>query len=176
MTRKLLAVVVLGATVGMVGPVRGLEPATMDAAAAFERLKTLQGTWTAPKVNGVQATTRFELTAGDTVLVEHYSNPALPGGGHMLTTYYLDGADLVLTHYCIARTQPVLKAARFDPAAGQVQFEFLRATNLASPNAGHMRRALYRVESRDRFVTEWEFFENGARKMTETETFTRIKP
>jgi hypothetical protein len=149
--------------------------ADIDAAAAFERLKTLQGTWEAPGAGGQKATTTFELTAGDTVLLEHYTNPAMPGGGHMVTAYHLDGSSLILTHYCIAKNQPTLKAERFDSKTGEIQFEFVRASNLADANVGHMRRALYRLDDSNHFTTSWEFFENGKKKMTEFEKFTRVK-
>jgi hypothetical protein len=147
----------------------------VDGAAAFERLKTLAGTWEAAAKDGKKATTVFELTAGGTVLLERYTNPALPGGHEMVTAYHVDGADLVLTHYCIARNQPTLRAERYDAAKGELQFEFLRASNLKSPSAGHMRRAKYVLNDANHFVTEWEFFENGARKFTETESFTRTR-
>jgi hypothetical protein len=52
------------------------------------------------------------------------------------------------------RNQPTLRAGRFDPAAGEVPFEFVRASNLAGPDAGHMRRARYRLDDRDHFTTE----------------------
>jgi hypothetical protein len=148
---------------------------TIDAAAAFERLKSLQGSWEATGKDGARAKTRFDLVANGSVLLEQYSNAAMPGGGHMITAYHLDGADLILTHYCIARNQPTLRAGRFDTGTAEIQFEFLRATNLARPGAGHMRRAKYRVEDADHFTTEWEFFENGTKKMTEVERFTRIR-
>jgi hypothetical protein len=147
----------------------------VDAAAVFSQMKRLVGTWVGTGVGTGKATTTFELTANGTVLLERYSNPSLPGGGHMVTAYHLDGAELILTHYCIASNQPVLRAERYDPAAAEIQFEFLRATNLASPGAGHMRRAKYRLQDGDHFTTEWEFFEAGSRKMTEVETFTRIR-
>lgn len=146
-----------------------------ESAAAFERLKTLQGTWEAALPNGQRATTTFELVANGTALVERYSNPSLPDGGRMVTMYHLDGSTLLLTHSCIAMNQTTLRATRFDAARGEIQFEFLRATNLASEGAGHMRRATYRLQDANRFVTEWEFFENGKRTMTEVETFTRAK-
>jgi hypothetical protein len=149
--------------------------AEIDAAAAFEKLKSLQGTWEAPGANGKKATTTFELTANDTVLLERYMNPALPGGGHMVSAYHLDGAALILTHYCIAKNQPTLQAETFDATSGEIQFEFLRASNLSSKNAGHMRRALYRLDDANHFTTSWEFFENGKKTMTELETFTRVK-
>jgi hypothetical protein len=148
--------------------------AEIDAAGAFERLKALQGTWEAPTRDGRKARTSFELTAGGTVLLERYSNPALPAGGHMVSAYHLDGATLILTHYCIAKNQPTLRADRFDAKTGEIQFEFLRGTNLPNENTGHMRRALYRLEDANLFTTSWEFFQGGKKTMTEMETFTRI--
>jgi hypothetical protein len=146
-----------------------------DAAAAFERLKSLQGTWEASGTNGQKAVTVFELVGDGSVLMERYTNPALPAGGRMVSAYHLDGDALILTHYCIAKNQPTLRADRFDATAGEIQFEFLRASNLASETAGHMRRAKYRLVDANTFVTEWEFFQNGAKTMTEVETFTRVR-
>ncbi len=49
----------------------------------------------------------------------------------MVSAYHLDGRALILTHYCIAKNQPTLKADRFDTTTGEIQFEFLRGTNMA---------------------------------------------
>lgn len=176
MIRKLLMVCAIGVIVGSDGhPVvaQGGQPA--DGPAAFALLKTLEGTWTASDASGRQSRTSFKVSAGGTVLLEEYENPALPAGGHMMTAYHLDGGDLVLTHYCIAGNQPTLRAARYDSAAKEVQFEFERATSMTAPDAGHMRRARYRVIDRDTFVTEWEYFEKGMKRFTELDTFTRVK-
>jgi hypothetical protein len=149
--------------------------AEVDAAAAFERLKALKGTWDGKTATGGKVTTTFELTANGTALVERYVGSEAMKGAEMLTVYHLDGTSLVLTHYCIAKNQPKLKAERFDPTAGEIQFEFVSASNLASPNAGHMRRAFYRIDDANHFTTSWEFFQNGKKTMTETETYTRVK-
>ena len=146
----------------------------IDAKAAFAQLKQLEGVWES-KGQGGTSRSEFELTANGTVLLERYSNSAMPGNGRMATAYHVDGAELVLTHYCMANNQPVLRAERFDAAAKEIQFEFVRAGNLSSENSGHMRRAKYRLIDADHFLTEWEFFENGTKKMTETATFTRVK-
>lgn len=147
----------------------------IDAKAAFAQLKQLEGVWEAKSKEGSVSRSEFELTGNGTVLLERFSNSAMPGNGRMATAYHLDGADLVLTHYCMANNQPVLRAERFDAAAKEIQFEFVRAGNLATPTSGHMRRAMYRIVDADHFVTEWEFFENGKKKFTETESFTRVK-
>ena len=175
MRRRNLLMVLVFAAVTAVGRASVVPTADVNAREAFERLKTLQGTWVSAKANGQKATTTFELIARGTVLSERYTNPALPGNGEMLTAYHVDGDALMLTHYCIANNQPTLRASLFDAARSEIQFEFVRATNLASAAAGHMRRAKYRLLDADHFVTEWEFFENGTLKMTETETFTRVR-
>ena len=173
---KVLLAVVLAATgVAITAASRNTGGTPIDAKAAFAQLKQLEGVWETRPADGKAARTEFELTANGTVLFERYSNAAMPGGGRMATAYHLDGNDLVLTHYCIANNQPVLRAERYDPATREIQFEFLRAGNLPSPAAGHMHRASYRIVDANNFVTEWDFFEKGTKKMTEKETFTRIK-
>jgi hypothetical protein len=162
---------VLGALTGSVMG-RSADP---DATAAFERMKTLRGTWEGKGTNGQKVTTTFELTANDTVLVERYRGSEAIKGAEMLTAYHLDGPSLILTHYCIAKNQPTLKAERFDAKAGEIQFEFVRASNLASANAGHMRRAIYRIDDANHFTTSWEFFQDGKKTMTELENFTRVR-
>ena len=147
----------------------------VNAQAAFDRLRSLQGTWEGETRANEKATTTFELTANGTVIIERYGNPAMPGGGRMVTAYHLDGTSLLLTHYCIANNQPTLRAERFDPKSGEIQFEFLRASNLPDAKAGHMRRALYRLDDADHFTTSWEFFEGGQKTMTEVERFTRAR-
>lgn len=170
-SRKLLCALAIVAIGGAVPGASG----GIDAKAAFAQLKQLEGVWEAKGKDGSVSRSEFELTGNGTVLLERFSNSALPGNGRMATAYHLDGANLVLTHYCMANNQPVLRAERFDAAAKEIQFEFVRAGNLATPNSGHMRRAMYRIVDADHFVTEWEFFENGKKKFTETESFTRVK-
>jgi hypothetical protein len=177
---KLLTVI---AVAGLTMPVwasadlsrRSAEGAKVDAQAAFARLKSLEGTWVAPEKDGKRATTTFEVVGNGSVVMEHYTNPALPGNGHMMTAYHLDGAELILTHYCIAQNQPTLRAERYDAATGEMQFEFVRATNLPTAATGHMRRAMYRITDANHFTTEWEYFKDGTRQFTESETFTRSK-
>ena len=152
-TGKVLATLVIGVFgVAVPGASGGI-----DAKAAFAQLKQLEGIWESRGAQGSISRSEFELTASGTVLLERYSNSAMPGNGRMATAYHLDGTDLVLTHYCMANNQPVLRAERFDAAAKEIQFEFLRAGNLPSPNSGHMRRAKYKLVDGDHFLTEWEF-------------------
>ncbi len=138
--------------------------------AAYARLKTLVGEWEADTGMG-KVHVSYELIAGGTSLVEKESGEKMPA---MLTVYYLDGDRLLLTHYCMAGNQPRMQARAFNPETGEVDFEFLDATNL-TPGAGHMHNAKIRVAGNDHFSAEWEFYENGQRKMAETAQYTRVK-
>jgi hypothetical protein len=69
-------------------------------------------------------------------------------------------------------------AAAFDrlkALAGEWQSEFLDATNLPDPRAGHMRSVRLRLVDGTHLATEWQFYENGQRTFNETATYTRVR-
>jgi hypothetical protein len=140
-------------------------------AAAFARLKTLVGQWEAQARDGHERLT-YELVADGTALIERETAANRP---EMLTVYHLDGNRLLLTHYCMAGNQPRMELRSFDASTGALTFDFVDATNLASPAAGHMHSVAMRLADADHIVTEWQFFENGKAKMTETARYARVR-
>ena len=142
-----------------------------DAAAAFGRLKTLVGTW---EMNTQNAKIRitYELIAGGTALVEH---DLIGGKEAMLTVYHMDGDRLMLTHYCMAGNQPRMQLRSFDAATGDLVFQFLDATNLTNPNAGHMHNATFHILDADHYDSEWQFYVGGKPQTTESFKYTRAK-
>ncbi len=159
-------VLLAAAAVQAAGPATEIAPGP----AAYARLKTLVGDWEATTDMG-KAHVSYELIAGGTSLVERESGEKMPA---MLTVYYLDGDRLLLTHYCMAGNQPRMEARAFNAETGEVDFQFLDATNL-KPGAGHMHNVKIRVADAEHLNTEWEFYENGQRKMAETAQYTRVK-
>ncbi len=143
----------------------------LDAAAAFARLKTLVGEWEGTSSMGKVRVT-YDLVAGGTALVERETGEKMPP---MLTVYYVDKGRLLLTHYCVAGNQPRMQAQSFNPETGELEFQFLDATNLASPNAGHMRNARIRVVDNNKMTSEWQFYENGRQKFAETGQYARVR-
>jgi hypothetical protein len=150
------------------------KPAKSDAAQMFERLKALEGEWESdsPGLGKVRAV--YKVVGGGSAVEEHFSGEKIPGG-EMITLYHLDGDRLVLTHYCAAANQPRMVAKRIDPANGEVDFVFLDATNLSSPNAGHMRNARIQLVDANHFNSQWEFFQDGKLKNTESDKYTRVR-
>ena len=142
-----------------------------DSAAAFARLKTLAGEWEANTDKGKIHLT-YEVISGGNAIAEHESSDQMP---EMLTVFYLDGNRLLLTHYCMAGNQPRMEARTFDPQTGELRFQYLDATNLASPNAGHMHNVTLRIVDNNHLSGEWQFFENGQQKFTERAQYTRVR-
>jgi len=150
-------------------------PNATDSAAAFAQLKSLAGNWESKAPDGSKSRVRYEVVSAGSAVVEHFESDALGAANAMLTVYYLDGGHLRLTHYCMAQNQPRMQAESFDKSTGELRFAFLDATNLSGPEAGHMHNAAFRFIDADHFVADWQFFEGGKPKTTESLQYTRVR-
>ena len=142
-----------------------------EAAAAFAQLKTLAGEWEATTSVGKTHLT-YQVISGGNAVVERESSEKMP---EMLTVFYLDGDRLLLTHYCAAGNQPRMEARAFDPQTGELRFQFLDATNLTSPKAGHMHNVTFHFVDNNHVSADWQFFENGQEKIRQSAQYTRVR-
>ncbi len=143
-----------------------------DAAAAFERLKSLAGQWEGDSSMGkVQLT--YEVVSNGHVVLEHMKTDSMHET--MVTTYYLDGDKLALTHYCGIGNQPHMVARKIDLGSGEIDFDFVGATNLASEQAKYMHSASFRLADADHFTSAWTMFENSKPALTVTAQYARVK-
>jgi hypothetical protein len=159
-TWRFWAVAFLGMAVWVAAAGRSFASGTTDAgnsALAFERLSALAGRWEATSGMG-KVTTTYELVSGGSVLLERFE---VPGKEAMVTVYHLDGNRLVLEHYCMAGNQPLLQAKPFKPESNEIDFDFVSATNLASPGAGHMHQLALRFNSADEVAADWTWSQDG---------------
>ena len=169
-TQFFLITTLIAASVGLTAA--DVKPGqTTDAGAAFARLKTLVGQWEATTSSG-KVRLSYELVSGDTALLERESSETMPS---MVTVYYVDGGRLLLTHYCMVGNQPRMQAKAFNPDSGEIDFQFLDATNLSSPAAGHMHNAKIRIVDNNHLASEWQFYDNGKQKFNETAQYTRVQ-
>jgi hypothetical protein len=141
-------------------PARGDEKANPITVQRFEALKSLAGDWVEVDKDG-KATDKlvssFRVTsAGNTV-----QETLFPGSAHeMVTMYHLDGADLVLTHYCALGNQPRMRAEPGNDV-DKIAFKFIGATNLKSSNEQHMDQATLTLEGKNHFKAEWVSCKDG---------------
>ncbi len=140
-------------------------PSPPPARAMFDRFKTLEGAWDGRSTKGWTDSVTFRTIAGGSVVVES-SFDAHPGET-MLTTYQMDGGDLTLTHYCVAKNQPHLKATEFSEDGRSVTFTFAGGGNIEDRNRGHMDKALFRFDDLDHVTTRWTWYQNGAEQWME---------
>jgi hypothetical protein len=167
---KVLAVIGAVALAFVTTPAR----AGGNGSAAFEQLKSLAGHWETETTNREKATLDLELTAGGTAVIEKARVSDAGKTVEMITLYYLDGDQLKLTHYCMAGNQPTMRAT-YAPDTKTLTFDFDSATNLKSPNDGHMHHAVYTFIDNDHFKTAWTFQKNQKDAFTEDVIYVRTK-
>jgi hypothetical protein len=126
--------------------------ATTPAQAGLERMKKLTGTWVAADKDGKatdQVVSVVKVIGGGSVVHE----TLFPGQPHeMVSVYYRDGGDLVMTHYCVLGNQPRMKADPHSPA-NQLCFKFAGGTNLDPAKDKHMHEGTITFVDEDHI--EW---------------------
>lgn len=168
---RLIGLVVLGAAVAAApGHADPADPAEL----AYDRFKSLAGTWRADSTKGWSEEVTIEVIARGSVVMSTTTFRDAPDR-KMVTMYSLDGANLVATHYCEARNQPHLMATEIDADASTVRFTFVRGGNLASRDQGHMDEAIFRFSGADEFSSQWTFYQDGGEDWMEEIHYRRLR-
>lgn len=127
-----------------------------QGSAAFERLKSLVGEWSADSPVMGRMHTEFRLIAGGSVIEERF------GAGtpmEMLSTYHDVNGKLVMTHYCMLRNQPRMKLTK--STADSLTFELAPTPGLNAAKDKHMHGATYTFIDSKHFQMEGVSWENG---------------
>ena len=148
----------------------GFALAESGAKATFDTLKVLQGTWEGKNHQGQTLKITFRETAGGSALLSEIHGM---GPENMVSMIHMDGDRLLLTHYCGAGNQPRMKAT-IAADGKSVAFDFIDATNLTSPEAGHMQHVVFAMPDADHHTEEWTFIDHG-KEMKELFTLQRTK-
>lgn len=124
--------------------------------AAFERMKTLVGKWSAESPMMGKMHTEFRLIAGDSVIEERFA-----GGTpmEMLSVYHDVNGKLTMTHYCMLRNQPQMKLVK--STADSLTFDLAPTPGLNTAKDKHMHGATYTFIDADHFKLEGVSWENG---------------
>ena len=150
--------------------------AEAQADTAFGRIKSLAGQWESVGGKGEHSRISYEVISGGSAVMERFTSDDMPhGSGEMITIYYLDRGELVLTHYCIAHNQPHLRATRYDEKTGELDFDFVNGGNIATGNEGHMHSMRMRFVDDHHLQSEWEFMKDKSPKFTEAIEFTKVQ-
>lgn len=124
--------------------------AQSNAQKVLDQFKSMVGTWEGKSPTGDTSEVTYRLEAGGTTVMAdmHMSSE------EMVSMYYVDGDQLLMTHFCPSNNQPRMKAV-ISSDLKTVTFDFLDATNLAGPQAGHMHRAVFLFSDEGHYAEEW---------------------
>jgi len=117
-----------------------------------EPMNTLVGEWEGTGSDGAPVHVSYQLTSGGAALMETFLHMDHPP---MVTTYYVDGNDLMMTHYCSLKNQPRMRASMPSEHAKRLTFSFVDATNLSSPAQPHMHGVAFTFQDADHMTQEW---------------------
>jgi hypothetical protein len=156
-----LAAVAAGALAGCQGA--AIDGATngLDCQSAFERLKTLEGTY---HVEFPGQAERFDVvwdnvSAGNAIVETLCAETP----HEMVSLYYLEGEDLALTHYCGIGNRPMMRLDRVRSTKDEWIFDFDAATTGIDPRTdAHIHGATFRFRSPTEIDVEWSFWDKGA--------------
>jgi hypothetical protein len=142
--------------------------AASAAQKAFEQLKSLDGSWEGKAPDGQTVEVDYRLTSNGSALMSETK-----GKEDMISMFALDGDRLLITHYCGAGNQPRMVASA-SPDGKTIAFDFLDATNLASPDDGHMQRLVISMPDPGHHTEEWIYIDHG-KQMKEVFELSRKK-
>jgi len=144
----ILAVLALAATAA----------AQSDVQKAFSAIKSMPGMWEGKSQDGRTVQVSFKVVSGGSAVMSEILGQ---GPEDMISMFHLDGPNrLLLTHYCGAGNQPRMAAA-VAPDGKTITFTYVDATNLATPDAGHMQKMVLTLVDDNHHLEEWTFADHG---------------
>lgn len=134
--------------------------APVDAREAFEKLKSLAGSYVGQlhldkpgdEFDGRLAQFTLRVTSRGNALVHELSLSGVPD--HPVTVFYLEGDRLMATHYCDAGNRPRFVGA-LSPDGKKIEFEFLDLSG--GDEYGHMHGIAFTFGDENNHTEEWTF-------------------
>ncbi len=143
-------------------------PPSFPTNATFDQIKTLAGEWEGT-FEGKQGGTSYRVVSAGSAVMNVLK---AEDGTDMITVFHPDGPDVMATHYCAIGNQPRMVAHRTaDPKI--IRFVFKDVTNLAAPNAAHMRELTLAIVDADHHRQEWTSRDKDGKDQRQVFEFTR---
>jgi hypothetical protein len=141
--RKLTSLIILVATAAVALPQQMQMPKTSgpqsDAQKAFEKMKTLAGSWQGSVV-GMPVQVTIRVTSRGNAILHEVTSSAMPD--NPITMIYVDGERLLLTHYCDSGNRPRMEG-KISPDGNSVEFTLFDITG--NTEKGFMNRIAFTI-------------------------------
>lgn len=145
--------------------------AQSDAKKAFEKMKTLAGTWQGT-IMGIPINATIRLTSSGTAILHEATTDGGRPPNHEITMFYVDGDRLLATHYCDAGNR-----ARFEgnmsPDGKTSEFTFLDVAG--GTRGGLVKRMMFTMIDANKHVIELTFITPDGKPVELRGEFQRTK-
>ena len=141
-----------------------------DAQKAFEKLKTLVGSWQGT-IAGKTITVKISLnSSGSTIL--HEADSGTPPPNHEITTFYLDGDRLLGTHYCDAGNR-VRWEGKLSADGKTFEFNFLDVAG--GTQRGFVKQTVFTIIDANKQIVELTYMMPDGKPIVVSGEFERTK-
>ena len=131
---------------------------------AFEKMKSLEGSWEAhmtttpqaAEVEGKLTQVSLRVTSRGNALMHEMRVSGIPDDP--ITMFYLDADRLLLTHYCDAGNRPRMEG-KLSPDGKTLEFDFLDVAG--GTQYGHMHHAVFTLIDANHHTEDWTFMLAG---------------
>ena len=174
--RKLTILIILVATAAVALPQQMQMPAPKtsgphsDAQTAFEKMKTLTGSWEGTVMRIPINFTIRAASSGTAILHEGNTEKGPPN--HEITMFYVEGDRLLATHYCDAGNRSNMEG-KMSADGTSVEFNFLDVAS--STKGGLVKRMMFKMIDANKHVVEFTFIMPNGRPVELHGEFQRAK-
>ena len=175
--RKLIVLIILIAAAAVVSaqqmpmpmPAQKTAAAQSDAQKAFEKLKTLAGSWQG-SVMGMSIQATIRVTSRGNAILHEVTSSARPD--NPITMIYVDGDRLLLTHYCDSGNRPRMEG-KISSDGNSVEFTLLDITG--NTERGFMNRVAFAIVDANHHNEESTWMLPGNKSFRAAGVFQRTK-
>lgn len=144
--------------------------AQSDAQKAFEKIKTLAGSWQGTIMGKSINVTIRVASSGTTIL--HEANSGSPPPDHEITVFYVDGDRLLATHYCDGGNQ-VRWEGKLSPDGKTIEFNFLDVAG--DTRGGFAKHTAFTIIDANKHVVALTFMMPNGKALEGRGEFERTK-
>ena len=171
--RKLAILIILVATAAVALPQQMPMPKTSgpqsDAQKAFEKLKTLAGSWEG-SIMGMPVQITIRVTSSGNAILHEGTSSGMKD--NPITMLYVDSDRLLLTHYCDSGNRPRMQG-KLSPDGKTVTFDFLDVSGNAQRFLMH--DAAFTLIDANHHIEEWTYIMSGKPPTRGRAEFQRTK-
>ena len=142
-----------------------------DAKKAFEKMKTLAGSWQGT-IMGMSIDVIIRAASSGTAILHEATTPGGRPPNHEITMFYLDGDRLLATHYCDGANQARLEG-KVSPDGKSIEFSFLDVAG--GTRGGLLKRLAFTTIDSDHHTIEATFIMPDGKPVPLRGEFQRTK-